>query len=220
MVKILMVNGIVLLGSLCCVSQQPRQVTVQQVLSNQKIWGKDLSTALADVLAWQKLGGHSIAIKANSVQSTTPIGDVKETVSHVERAVTTAPMYTRDVHRVMGCDEMVKMMCTVGVLGHGQMVTESKDLGTTTVATKTPQLQFIAPAANIELLRKELGPPEKVTQEVVQTEYERQPVVVTKYHYASGAIVFATTNMKPNGKIDRAIIDADAVAKVVSGEHK
>ena len=61
---------------------------------------------------------------------------------------------------------------------------------------------------------------EQVSQQVIQTKYERRPTILTKYQYASGAVVFATSNLKPNGKLDRVFLNTEAVSQALKENSK
>jgi hypothetical protein len=219
----------VLICGVVCTSagycQEHSKVTLEKVLSNPNIWGKDFKTALADVSVLQAIGEGEVAIFPDKVQSTSPKNDTAELqnlVVEFRTALSTVPKETRDgVRDVMNCDKSSSSArCQTGFLLGSQTVKEVHEHGETQVAAASKQLQFLAPDANVSLIKKELGPPEAVTQKVVQTEYERRPEVLTEYHYASGQITFVTSSMGSNGRVDRVYVDANAVSTSLSEARK
>jgi hypothetical protein len=203
-------------------AQTTNEANLQKILSNPNVWGKDFSTALADVLVLQKVGEHQLKVEPNSIVGSKPLSpdNPGKAIADLQRALSTVSQYSEHVNMLLGCPEgAAKGPCTAKVNSGGQTVKTTRESGQPTFVSSAPRKQFLSPTATVETLRNEFGPPERVSQEVIQTEYERQPVIVTKYHYAGDAVVFATTNMKPNGKLDHADVNADAVAQALSARE-
>ncbi|MGB6474091.1 MAG: hypothetical protein WBF04_08410 [Candidatus Sulfotelmatobacter sp.] len=203
-------------------AQTTNEASLQKILSNPNVWGKDFSTALADVLVLQKVGEHELKVEPNSIVGFKPLSpdNPGKAIADLQQALSTVSRYSEHVSLLLGCGEgAAKGPCTARVNSGGQTVKTTRESGQSTFVSSAPRKQFLAPTATVETLRKEFGPPERISQEVIQTEYERQPVIVTKYHYAGDAVVFATTNMKPNGQLDHADVNADAVAQVLSARE-
>jgi hypothetical protein len=79
------------------------------------------------------------------------------------------------------------------------------------VAWSNPSLQFLAPNLSVATVRERVGPPERTTQELIQNETERRPVVLTLHSYAGGAIIFAESDWSTPGVVDRVIFDVRAI---------
>lgn len=209
-------------GALC---QENSKITLEKILSNPNIWGEDFKTALADVSILQSVGEHEVAIFPDRVQSTSPKNDtaqVQEILAEFRKALSAVPRETRDsVHELMDCDRVNSSVpCRRGFLLNAQTVKAVNEHGETQVAAASKELQFLAPGVDITVVKKELGPPEAVTQKVIQTKYERRPEVLTEYRYASGQITFVTSNMQSNTRLDRVYLDANALSKSLSEARK
>jgi hypothetical protein len=216
---------LVVVGTSIAYCQVTSKITLEKILSNPKIWGKDFKTALADVSILQSVGEREVAILPDRVQSTAPNNDkgqVEALVVEFRKALSTVPRETREsVHEVLDCDkEGSPASCRTGFFLNAQTVKAVNEHGETRVAVAAKQLQFLAPDVDISAIKKELGPPEGVTQKVIQTEYERRPEVLTEYHYASGQITFVTSSMQSNTRLDRVYLDANALSRSLSEARK
>jgi hypothetical protein len=214
--------GIAFIGS-ACHGQSSSPLTIQQVLANPHIWGKDLPTALADVSAMRKTGETHVAIFSNKVESTSGKKPAEADIHMADllRALTSVSAFeTSEYHRVLDCNHGPKAVCASPVSTRFQRIEKVDNNDKVEVAAISTRLQFLKPETSIATIKSELGTPEQVTQEVIQTKYERRPTILTKYKYASGAVVFATSNLKPNGKLDRVILNTDAVANALNAASK
>jgi len=79
-----------------------------------------------------------------------------------------------------------------------------------------PTPEFLAPELTLSTVKQQNGEPEKVTTQIVDSEGEHRPEIVTLYHYAGGAIVFAVSDMSPTPLIiDRVILDTAKVSQAL-----
>jgi len=83
------------------------------------------------------------------------------------------------------------------------------------VAITGSNLQYLAPRLTVRQVETEIGPPEAVTTQVIQSERDRRPVALTLHSYANGAIIFAESDWMPPGLIDRVILDVPVVSAIV-----
>ena len=82
--------------------------------------------------------------------------------------------------------------------------------------TRAAGLQLLRPSLTIDTVRARLGPPEKVTEQAIQNEGERKPVILTLHQYAGGTIAFAESNMAEPGVVERVVLDLNAVVGAVA----
>ena len=80
-----------------------------------------------------------------------------------------------------------------------------------------PTPEFLAPELALSTVKQQNGEPEKVTTQIVDSaEGEHRPEILTLYHYAGGAIIFAVSDMSPTPLIiDRVILDTARVSKAL-----
>jgi len=218
--KIVQLFPALLLWSVISYGQSAPNLTVQQLLANPKIWGKDLPTALANVSAMHKIGETQVAVFSDSVQTTsgTKLEQAEVHIAAFQRALRSiSPSEKAEYHAALDCKKGVfKAMCSSPVVATSEQIEKVEENDGVRLAATSPKLQFLKPGANIDTVQAELGKPEQVTQQVIQTKYERRPIILTKYQYASGAVVFATSNLKPNGKLDRVFLDTEAISKALN----
>jgi len=204
-------------------AQPSSPVSLQKVLTNTQIWGKDFSTALADVAAMHKVGQSQVSVFESKVETASggKFGTLHLNVSEFQQALSSVSAADKAaVHEMLNCKGASKPSCSSPVLTASQHAEQTEEHNSVTIAASAQKLQFLRPGASIDTVRTQLGNPEQVTREVIQTKYERRPTILTKYQYASGAVIFATSNLKPNGEIDRVILNADEVSKALASEPK
>jgi len=197
---------------------------VQQVLANPNIWGKDLPTVLANVSAMRKIGETQVAVFHNSVRSTTGT-KLEQTNAHIaafQKALNSiSPAEKAEYHFALDCKNTAsKPMCASRVAATSEHISKIEENDVVQLAATSSKLEFLKPDLTIDAVQAELGKPEQVTEQVIQTKYERRPIILKKYQYASGAVVFATSNLKPNGKLDRVFLSTEAVSKALSKTAK
>src|SRR4051812_19466435 len=86
--------------------QSSSNLSVQQVLANPNIWGKDLPTALADASAMHKTGETQVAVFLDKVQSTTsaPIEQAEVHLAAVRHALSSISQVEKaEYHKVLNC---------------------------------------------------------------------------------------------------------------------
>ena len=78
--------------------------------------------------------------------------------------------------------------------------------------------EFLRRGLTVNQVEAAIGQPETVTTQLIQSEGERRPVILTLHSYAGGAVVFAESDLAPKpGVIDRVILNLPAVSAVVFG---
>jgi hypothetical protein len=71
---------------------------------------------------------------------------------------------------------------------------------------------FLNPKMTVAAVVERLGKPEKIVRQLIQTEKERRPIVLTLYTYAGNAIAFAESDISPiPGSVDRVILDVPSI---------
>src|ERR1700726_5137126 len=106
----------VLLGfAICSFGQAPSKLSLQQVLANPNIWGKDLSTALADASAMHKAGETEVAVFHDKVQTTTgtEIGQAEVHIAAVRHSLSSISQTEKaEYHKILNCTPGIsKAMC-------------------------------------------------------------------------------------------------------------
>jgi hypothetical protein len=192
-------------------SQGPsKQLTIQDILKEKDLWGKDFPQALARIEGLQQIGQEKATVFSDEIvggtQYASPAAANEAAIKFKAATKSAQP----EVNKAM---QLLWNVPTINRNALAEDINIRPENGRETIAS-TPRVpaQFLSPNVTIATVQQKLGPAEKVSQETIQTEYERRPVILTKYSYANGAISFAESNMKPKGTIDRVVIDTPQVA--------
>jgi hypothetical protein len=226
--RVVLLAGMLVLFSFSVNSRQltTSHVSLEKILSNQVIWGKDFPAALLDVVALDKFGEKMVAVYPDKVQTVTTRGDVKitgEDKLHFEYVIESIPRETNDnLAALTKCGRTGFRIDCVKLREGSQEVVSSQVDGSVHVAAtpKDKDARFLSPDATVDLVKKEFGPPEKITTKVIRDDYESRPIILTQYAYASGQITFITSNTNPTGKIEQVYLDAKAVSKCVAAAKR
>jgi hypothetical protein len=188
-----------------------QRMDVAQVLARAGIWGKDFPSVLAFLESWKRINEQKIYVFPDRVVGGTQYRK-REEAQTVAARLTEAMKTTRSKPKPQFAD----LLKGVPPQGPSQLRIEAvrflPDDDFFHVAWSNPSLQFLKPNVSMATVISRLGPPEKTTQELIQNETERRPVVLTLHSYAGGAIVFAESDWAPvPGTVDRVILDVTAL---------
>lgn len=188
-----------------------QRLDVAQVLAKAGIWGKDFPSVLAFLESWKRINEQEIYVFPDRVVGGTQYRKREEAQTVAARLID-AMKATRSKPKPQFAD----LLKGVPPQGPSQLRIETigflPDDDLFHVAWSNPSLQFLKPNVSMATVISRLGPPEKTTQEVIQNETERRPVVLTLHSYAGGAIVFAESDWAAvPGTVDRVILDVTAL---------
>jgi hypothetical protein len=89
------------------------------------------------------------------------------------------------------------------------------------VGWSSNSLQFLPRALRVVTLRGRLGQPDSVTRLVIDNGGERRPVILTLYHYANDAVLFAESDWSPTpGLIDRVYLSVPRLTAALFQEAR
>ena len=184
--------------------------SVVQILTNRALWGKDFPTALAFLESWNRINEQKIFMFTNRVVGSTRY-KTREAAQQAAARLSEAMKTPRSRPK----PELADLLQGVPAQAPSQLRVEVvrflPDDDFFHVAWSNPSLQFLAPNLTVATVRERIGPPERTTQELVQNEAERRPVVLTLHNYAAGAIIFAESDWSTPGVVDRVIFDVRAI---------
>lgn len=194
-------------------------LSLAQILSDHILFGKDFPAALAQLQGWTQIGERTVAVFPDQIVGSTPYRTREEAQPNaglLGRA-------SRELHPRLN-PEITSLLA--GAIAKqppaflAQAILSPEDV-TLRIAWADAAFQFLAPDLSVATVRERLGPPEKISEEIVPTESDRRPVVLTVYSYAGGTIAFAESDAaaKP-GLVDRVILDVPAVAAALFQEAR
>jgi len=190
---------------------------LQKILTDPALWGKGFPSVLAYLPSWTRIDERSVAVSPDKVVGATRYS-TPEAASAQVRKLTTA---LRGPKRKPSSEFADLLKPILGQPPPFQVTAVPlQEDDSVHVAWVGPQLELLAPGLTVETIQNRLGPPEKVTREIVQTEKDHRPVTLTLYRYAGGAVVFAESDLAPKpGVVDRVILNVRAVTTVVFGSR-
>jgi hypothetical protein len=186
------------------------------ILADSTLWGRDFPSLLAYMRAWQDAGERIVLVFADTAMG----GARRLTPTEAARAV--------DVFRsaLQRPPLAVRTLALPRVTEAGRhsppfqpAVVTLFDDGSLRLGAVGQGLQLLARPLTVDHLRRRLGSPEAVRRELIQSDREGRPTVLTLYVYAGGAVIFAESDLAPRpGAIDRAFLDTDVITAAVFKE--
>ena len=182
-----------------------------QILSDHVLWGNDFPAALAQLQGWTQIGERTVAAFPDQIVGNTRYRTREEAQPNaglLSRA-------SRELHPRLNPEftsPLAGGLAKQPPVFLAQAILSPDDV-TLRIAWADAAFQFLTPDLPVATIRERLGPPEKISEEIVPTESDRRPVVLTVYYYAGGAIGFAESDAAPKpGFVDRVILNVPAVA--------
>jgi hypothetical protein len=206
------------LGARAQPGPSPAKPTIDAILTDPTLWGKDFPLALASLQSWPEAGERSVLIFQNRiVGGTTP--KTREEAEQKAKKVTEV-MATKQFKPKPEFEAMFKDSApSPDAVLKTEVLARFQDDDSMRVTTTRPEAQFLAPNLTVATVQKQLGAPEKVEQQVIQTEGDRRPVILTLYRYADGAVTFAESDIAAvPGAVDRVLLDAPAVINAIQAK--
>jgi len=187
------------------------QVSLSQVLSNDKLWGKDFPAVLASLKAWQDAGASQVLIFPNRVLSSSAFKAQQPAEAALGKFTQTLhaapPQPQKSFEKLMAAAPMEQFQA--GVIAFGEDNTQR-------VAWTAPSASLLAPDLTIAKVKEAIGPPQKVTKQLIQGEGDRRPIELTLYSYSNGNVIFAESNYSsPGGAVDRVLLNVSAASRVL-----
>ena len=211
--RIVRLAGSFTLLAVLAFGQQPA-VTVQRILSDETLWGNDYPSVLTRLRALRDSGERSVYIfadRAAGASASRTQADVQARATRLTtlmaRPATLQAPYAQLQQRA-AAPAAATLRAEALRLRDGD--------GYHLAITRAASLQLLAPGLTIAAVRARLGPPEKVTEQAIQNEGERKPVILTLHQYAGGAIAFAESNMAEPGVVERVVLDLNTIVQATA----
>lgn len=192
-------------------SQQPQPATLTlRILSDERIWGDDAIALFGSLPAWRDAGETTVIVFPDRAVGSTASETADSLQARVSRfsaalkripARTPAPfsaLYTRARARVAALRAQV---------------VRSREDDRFHLTVLRDNGQFLKPGLTIASVRQTYGAPERTTTEVIHSDGDRRPTVLTVLHYENGAVRFAESDLAPRpGLVDRVFVDVAAAS--------
>ncbi len=189
---------------------QRTSVSLQRILTDSVLWGKDFPIVLANLPSWGEVGENNVSVFRDRVLGGTAYPDsarAQPAVTRVRDALN-RPKGTPQPEFAALLDVALKTPAPFQTA-----VTLFGEDHSARIAWAAPTLQLLADSLTVARVQQRLGAPETVVQRLIQTERDHRPAVLTLRSYAGGAVVFIETDWAPRpGFVDRVVLDTRTVS--------
>lgn len=188
-------------------TNQAQQTRIEDILTDQSLWGKDFPSVLVSLPAFTRAGEQQVAVFPDKI-----LGRTKYT----KRTAPPVARLARELKATSNRSPLspkVRTLLSQGVISLTPQVLQLPDDKTFRLAAVGPSAEFLAPGLSIADVESRLGKEERVTTEVLDDGTERRPVILTLHHYAGGAIIFVESDVNPHiGSVDRVFLNAPQIS--------
>jgi len=180
---------------------------LENILSDQTLWGAGFSSALAALPALTRMGETRVWLFHDKMLGGTKYASREEAYAAATKL-----------------SEELKNVPTPRSSRFADMITKASPLKVEVyylaedrsyrISAAGPQ--FLPDRLSMAVVRKRLGKEERVTTELLDDGTERRPVVLTLHHYAGGAVIFVESDLNPDmGSVDRVFLDAPKISATI-----
>jgi hypothetical protein len=187
--------------------QDPNATLLLRILQDQTIWGRDFTAVLRALPAFEAAGEETIAVKPAQVVGRHKYRDMESALPAANRAsamTDAAPQQFK-----------VPMRATNATMSAPRPVMLLDDR-TVRVGTPEERTEYLVKGVSIDTLIARYGQPDSVTEELLDDGTERRPIGLKVYHFAGGAVAFATADINDDPRwVDRAFLDTRAISRAI-----
>jgi hypothetical protein len=191
--------------------------SLEAILSDQRLWGRDFPSALAYLKSWEHAGEREIFIFQKFVMGRTAYKDaaavqrVRDELARATRAQQPRPR-AEFTSLLAGAQRQPAPF-------RADTARFYEDALLHAVWAPEGAVELQAPDLTIALVRSRLGAPEDVRRIAVEGAHEARPSVLTMHSYAQGTVVFVESDFAVNpDRIDRVILSVTPAVRVLFGE--
>ena len=153
---------------------------VVKILSTSTLWGKDFPAALSSLPHWNRIGEHTVALFPDRFLGATPFRTAE--AAQPTRVALSQALSQTGPSPVPAFVELLRGL-TSRPFPFQSDVVQSVDDDSYRVAIAGSDLQYLAPRLTIRQVETEIGRPEAMTTQVIQSERDRRHVTLTLRRY-------------------------------------
>lgn len=191
-----------------------------RILADRQLWGDGFPAVLANLDLWRQVGESRVAITRQRVigEQAHPSPAAAAPATAAMRALLGTPRARRRPSAAFR-DLLRPEMREATRMWRVEAVELAED-DSTRLAWLIEGAPLLRPELTVQEVHRRLGPPESIRRQAVHTEKDSRPVVLELHSYAGGSAVFVETDLAPTpGRVDRVVLDLDAVDAVVFEEE-
>jgi len=183
----------------------PQQRSMEDILTDQSLWGERFPSVLAAVPAFAAAGESQIWIFSERIVG----GNKFRGKDEADRQVKNLSETLKNPRKPRS--DKLRSMTATGVSSLKPAAILFKDDRTYRVAAEGGP--FLRPELSITDVRRRLGKEERTTTEVLDDGTEHRPVILTLHFYAGGTIAFVESDHSLKiGSVDRVLLDASKIS--------
>jgi hypothetical protein len=187
--------------------EDPKAALLLRILQDQTIWGRDFGAVLRALPAFEAAGEETIAVKPAQVVGRRKYRDMEAARPAANRASATAEAPPQSFK--------VPVRASTTVLSPPRPILFLDDRSIR-IGTPEERFEFLVKGVSIDTLIARYGQPDRVTEELLDEGTERRPIGLKIYHFAGGAVAFATADINDDPRwVDRAYLDTRAVSRAI-----
>jgi hypothetical protein len=182
----------------------PAPTPLVRMLRDPVIWGRDFPLVIASLPAFEHAGDTAIVVSQSRAVGSRSFESVRVAESAANELARTVAerrgMARQGIAALVDSARRITMPQATAV--------PDPEASTTHVGWANPSLQFLMRSLPVATVKNRLGDPERITKLLIDSGGERRPVVLTLYHFANDAVVFAESDWaaKP-GLVDRVFLN-------------
>lgn len=187
---------------------------LSKILTDKNLWGEDAFAAFGSLESWKQSGVSSVLVFPDRIASGTPSATPNEAEAGVARLVETMGLPQPQLQAAFA----ETYGAAISTRAPKLRVEFSRFLEDDSyrIVWKTPEAAFLKKDMKMQSVIDAYGDPEKTSTEVVHSQGERRPAILTNYHYADGAVQFVESDLAPiPGFVDRVVVDVAAATKEI-----
>lgn len=187
-----------------------------KILTDENLWGEDAFAAFGSLESWMQLGVSSVLVFPDRIASGTPSATPNEAEAGAARLVETMGLLRPQLQPAFA--ETYGAAISIRVPKLRTEFSRFLEDDSYRIVWKAPEAEFLKKDMKVQTVIDAYGDPEKTTTEVVHSQGERRPAILTSYHYADGAVQFVESDLAPiPGFVDRVVVDVAAATKEILG---
>ncbi|MCI0723053.1 MAG: hypothetical protein L0338_29440 [Acidobacteria bacterium] len=194
-------------------NQAAESSVLGRVLTDRRLWGDDAFRLFGSLDMWSEAGESTISIYPDRVSGGTPFeaaAAAEAGASRINALVKRARPKLRPEFSAQYREALARPSAF-----RAQVARFLED-DSYRVVWQPPAGEFLKKDVKVRSVLDAYGQPEKTTTEVVHSQGDRRPAVLTVHHYANGAVRFVESDLAPfPGIVDRVVLDVRAAGAQV-----
>jgi len=197
---------------------QPQQSELLRIITNPVIWRKDFRSVLTLLNDMKKIGETNVVVYADQAEGTRKFS---ATSGEALKEASELQLLIKENRSQLKPEVLARLSATwnqeTSSLGPKAQPIRGESLAAVVLTERTQvPAELLSVEVTPAVLRQQIGEPESITKQVIDRGDERRPIILTLYHYAGDAIVFAVPEMsRTPGVVDRAYLNTQKVSELI-----